>query len=55
MSLQTNLSAAFTQIGTDIKGINTRLKSLESFGSADVQNMIDTAIAALISLSCFCP
>ena len=49
MSLQTNLSAAFTQIGTDVKGINTRLTSLESFGSADVQNMIDTAIATLIN------
>ena len=49
MSLQTNLSAAFTQVGTDIKGINTRLTSLESFGSADVQNMIDTAISALIN------
>ena len=49
MSLQTNLSAAFTQIGTDIKGINTRLTSLESFGTADVQNMIDAAIAALIN------
>jgi hypothetical protein len=38
MSLQTNLSAAFTQIGTDIKGINTRLTSLESFANASEQS-----------------
>ena len=50
MSLQTNLSAVFTQIGTDIKGIKTRLTTLESFGSADVQDMIDTAIAAVKSV-----